>query len=96
MAFQNADDQSKVLIVRNDGAEPARFVVKDGVVGGSYTLPGGAVATFGRYCSLACYGWPTTRTGVLLFVVEPLPNWPEELAPQQYATPPVVRPQLCA
>jgi glucosylceramidase len=46
VAFQNADDQSKVLIVLNDGAAPASFVVKDGDVGGSYTLPGGAVATF--------------------------------------------------
>jgi glucosylceramidase len=45
VAFQNADDQSKVLIVLNDGAAPASFVVKDGDVGGSYTLPGGAVAT---------------------------------------------------
>jgi glucosylceramidase len=46
VAFQNTDDQSKVLIVLNDNAQATGFVVKDGDAGASYTLPGGAVATF--------------------------------------------------
>ena len=37
---------------------------------------------------------PKTATGTRLPVVVPLPSWPSPLVPQQYAAPPVVRPQM--
>ena len=40
------------------------------------------------------YCWPNTSTGELRSVVEPLPSWPAKLPPQQYASPPIVRPQV--
>jgi hypothetical protein len=39
---------------------------------------------------------PETGTGVVLLVVVPLPSWPYEFTPQQYATPLVVTPQVLA
>ena len=44
--------------------------------------------------ALPHHGWPVTLTGTVLFVVVPLPSWPELLDPQQGAMPPVVTPQL--
>jgi hypothetical protein len=41
------------------------------------------------------YGWPRTLTGTLLLTVVRAPSSPLELLPQQYATPFVVRPQVC-
>src|SRR5438309_10304634 len=38
---------------------------------------------------------PVTATGTELEVVEPSPNWPSELSPQQYAAPVVVSPPAC-
>src|SRR5207253_8981699 len=38
---------------------------------------------------------PVTATGTELEVVEPSPNWPSELSPQQYAAPVVASPQVC-
>src|SRR2546426_11655908 len=38
---------------------------------------------------------PDTGTGVVLIAVEPSPTWPRSDSPQQYASPPVVTPQLC-
>ena len=46
VAFQNADDKSKTLIVLNSSAQPTTFVVRDNGRGATYTLPAGAVATF--------------------------------------------------
>jgi hypothetical protein len=37
---------------------------------------------------------PETATGVELLVVEPRPSWPELFAPQQYAAPALVSPQV--
>ena len=37
---------------------------------------------------------PETGTGVGLLVVEPLPNWPDELSPQQYAAPALLSAQV--
>src|SRR5439155_20819102 len=43
-----------------------------------------------------CASGPATGWGVgPAPVVVPLPSWPEPLPPQQYATPPGVRPQSC-
>jgi hypothetical protein len=42
----------------------------------------------------SCYGGPATLTGTAVFIVVPLPSWPELLSPQQYAVSPVVTPQL--
>ncbi|MDQ6634493.1 MAG: glycosyl hydrolase [Gemmatimonadota bacterium] len=46
VAFQNADDASKVLIVLNGAATPRTFAVRAAGQAFSYLLPGGAVATF--------------------------------------------------
>src|SRR2546426_872853 len=40
------------------------------------------------------YGWPATLTGILLLFVVPSPSPPQKPIPQQYATPPVVTPQV--
>lgn len=45
VAFQNADDESKALIVLNSSAQAMAFVVRDNELGATYTLPAGAVAT---------------------------------------------------
>jgi len=37
---------------------------------------------------------PAIATGIELLVVEPVPSWPEELSPQQYAAPALVSPQV--
>ncbi len=46
VAFRNADDGSRVLIVVNSGAEPRLLAVKDGGRGFSATVPPMALATF--------------------------------------------------
>lgn len=46
VAFQNADDASKVLIVLNTGADARAFTVHDGASWFRYTLPGASVVTF--------------------------------------------------
>ena len=46
VAFHNADDGSKVLVVVNTATEARTFFVRQGGHGFVYTLPAGAVATF--------------------------------------------------
>jgi glucosylceramidase len=46
VAFQNADDASKVLIVLNGAAAPRTFMVRVAGKAFTYLLPAGAVATF--------------------------------------------------
>ena len=46
VAFQNADDASKVLIVLNGAALPRTFMVRSAGQAFTYLLPAGAVATF--------------------------------------------------
>lgn len=46
VAFRNADDQSKVLIVLNGASAVRDFAVRDGGSGFTYSLPAGAVVTF--------------------------------------------------
>jgi glucosylceramidase len=46
VAFQNADDASKVLIVLNGATLPRTFLVRTGGKAFTYPLPAGAVATF--------------------------------------------------
>lgn len=46
VAFRNADDQSKVLIVLNGASAAREFAVRDGSWGFTYSLPAGAVVTF--------------------------------------------------
>jgi glucosylceramidase len=46
VAFQNADDASKVLIVLNTGTTLRGFAVHDGASWFRYTLPAGSVVTF--------------------------------------------------
>jgi glucosylceramidase len=46
VAFRNADDGSKVLIVLNSGMQERAFSVRSGGSGFQYALPAGAVVTF--------------------------------------------------
>jgi glucosylceramidase len=46
VAFRNADDGSKVLIVLNSGTAPHRFGVRSAGESFAYTLPATSVATF--------------------------------------------------
>lgn len=46
VAFRNADDQSKVLIVLNTSTAAREFAVRAGGRGFTYALPAGAVVTF--------------------------------------------------
>ena len=45
VAFKNADDGSKVLVVLNSGAAAASFAIRDSSRAISYTIPAGAVVT---------------------------------------------------
>ncbi|HET7187289.1 MAG TPA: glycoside hydrolase family 30 beta sandwich domain-containing protein, partial [Gemmatimonadaceae bacterium] len=46
VAFKNADDGSKVLIVLNTAAAEVPFAIHSGGKGILYTIPGGAAVTF--------------------------------------------------
>ena len=46
VAFRNADDRSKVLIVLNGATVPREFAVRERESAFTYTLPAGGVATF--------------------------------------------------
>lgn len=46
VAFRNADDQSKALIVLNTTTSPSQFAVRTSAMSFTTSLPGGAVATF--------------------------------------------------
>jgi glucosylceramidase len=45
VAFKNADDGSKVLVVLNSGASPVSFAIHSDSRAINYALPSGAVAT---------------------------------------------------
>jgi hypothetical protein len=38
---------------------------------------------------------PATALGLVLDTVSPVPSWPNELSPQQYADPPGAMPHVC-
>ena len=68
------------------------------VWGGAITVAGLARVLFpssGGYGEAELSSFSGTSTGTELWVVDPLPNWPNLFPPQQYTSPARVMPQVC-